>query len=121
VYQALLWAVMIDPADRDLRARKWRRWERGASMELWPMDVAGGGTGGRGESRRVRHSGAISPSSGALGRLWVGAAAGATTGARRPGGGHPFRKKTPIDERGVAPTPRPGPMRKGAVPAGAST
>lgn len=33
---------MIDPAQRDRRSRKWKRWERGAPMELWQMDVVGG-------------------------------------------------------------------------------
>jgi transposase InsO family protein len=42
VYRALVRAGMIDPADRDRRARKWKRWERGAPMELWQMDVVGG-------------------------------------------------------------------------------
>jgi transposase InsO family protein len=41
-YRALLRAAMIDPAVRDRRARKWKRWERGAPMELWQMDVVGG-------------------------------------------------------------------------------
>jgi transposase InsO family protein len=42
VYRALVRAGMIDPALRDRRARKWKRWERGAPMELWQMDVVGG-------------------------------------------------------------------------------
>jgi len=42
VYRALLRAGMIDPASRDRRSRKWKRWERGAAMELWQMDVVGG-------------------------------------------------------------------------------
>jgi transposase len=42
VYRALVRAAMIDPADRDRRARKWKRWERGAPMELWQMDIVGG-------------------------------------------------------------------------------
>lgn len=41
-YRALLRAGMIDPATRDRRSRKWKRWERGAPMELWQMDVVGG-------------------------------------------------------------------------------
>jgi transposase InsO family protein len=41
-YRALVRAGMIDPADRDRRSRKWKRWERGAPMELWQMDVVGG-------------------------------------------------------------------------------
>lgn len=42
VYRALLRAGMIDPASRGRRSRKWKRWERGAPMELWQMDVVGG-------------------------------------------------------------------------------
>lgn len=42
VYRALVRAGMIDPALRDRRSRKWKRWERGAPMELWQMDVVGG-------------------------------------------------------------------------------
>jgi transposase InsO family protein len=42
VYRALLRAGMVDPALRDRRSRKWKRWERGAPMELWQMDVVGG-------------------------------------------------------------------------------
>ena len=41
-YRALVRAEMIDPALRDRRSRKWKRWERGAPMELWQMDVVGG-------------------------------------------------------------------------------
>ena len=41
-YRALLRAGMIDPHLRDRRSRKWKRWERGAPMELWQMDVVGG-------------------------------------------------------------------------------
>lgn len=41
-YRALLRAGMIDPCLRDRRSRKWKRWERGAPMELWQMDVVGG-------------------------------------------------------------------------------
>jgi transposase len=36
-YRALLRAGMIDPADRDRRSRKWKRWERGRPMELWQL------------------------------------------------------------------------------------
>jgi hypothetical protein len=42
VYRALLRAGMIDPSVRDRRSRKWKRWERGAAMELWQMDIVGG-------------------------------------------------------------------------------
>ncbi|HEY9304794.1 MAG TPA: IS481 family transposase [Mycobacterium sp.] len=41
-YRALLRAGMIDPSLRDRRSRKWKRWERGAPMELWQMDIVGG-------------------------------------------------------------------------------
>jgi hypothetical protein len=41
-YRALVRAAMIDPTLRDRRSRKWKRWERGAPMELWQMDVVGG-------------------------------------------------------------------------------
>ncbi|OBA81435.1 transposase, partial [Mycobacterium sp. 1164966.3] len=41
-YRALLRAAMIDPGERDRRSRKWKRWERGAPMELWQLDVVGG-------------------------------------------------------------------------------
>jgi transposase InsO family protein len=42
VYRALVRLGLIDPAARRPRDRKWRRWERGAPMELWQMDVVGG-------------------------------------------------------------------------------
>jgi transposase InsO family protein len=42
VYRALVRAGMIDASLRDRRSRKWKRWERGAPMELWQMDVVGG-------------------------------------------------------------------------------
>lgn len=42
VYRALVRAQVIDPHLRDRRSRKWKRWERGAPMELWQMDVVGG-------------------------------------------------------------------------------
>jgi transposase InsO family protein len=41
-YRALLRAGMIDPSLRDRRSRKWKRWERGAPLELWQMDIVGG-------------------------------------------------------------------------------
>src|SRR6202012_5776684 len=41
-YRALVRAGMIDPALRDRRSRKWKRWERGAAMELWQRDIVGG-------------------------------------------------------------------------------
>jgi transposase InsO family protein len=41
-YRALVRAAMIDPGVRDRRSRKWKRWERGAPMELWQMDIVGG-------------------------------------------------------------------------------
>jgi len=42
VYRALVRLSLIDPEARRPRDRKWRRWERGAPMELWQMDVVGG-------------------------------------------------------------------------------
>jgi transposase InsO family protein len=41
-YRALVRAGVIDPSARDRRSRKWKRWERGAPMELWQMDIVGG-------------------------------------------------------------------------------
>lgn len=42
VYRALVRLNLIDPTGRRPRDRKWKRWERGAAMELWQMDVVGG-------------------------------------------------------------------------------
>jgi transposase InsO family protein len=42
VYRALVRLNLIDPSARRRRNRKWKRWERGAPMELWQMDVVGG-------------------------------------------------------------------------------
>jgi transposase InsO family protein len=42
VYRALARLGLIDPAARRPRDRRWRRWERGAPMELWQMDTVGG-------------------------------------------------------------------------------
>lgn len=41
-YRALARLGLIDPAARRPRGRKFTRWERGAPMELWQMDVVGG-------------------------------------------------------------------------------
>jgi transposase len=41
-YRALVRLNLIDPTARRPRGRKWKRWERGAPMELWQIDVAGG-------------------------------------------------------------------------------
>src|SRR3984957_2787837 len=41
-YRALVRAGLIDAGGRDRRSRKWKRWERGAAMELWQMDIVGG-------------------------------------------------------------------------------
>ena len=41
-YRALVRLNLVDPAARRPRDRRWRRWERGAPMELWQMDVVGG-------------------------------------------------------------------------------
>ena len=42
VYRALVRLNLIDPGGRRRRDRKWKRWERGAPMELWQMDTVGG-------------------------------------------------------------------------------
>ena len=41
-YRALARLNLIDPGARRPRDRKWKRWERGAAMELWQLDVVGG-------------------------------------------------------------------------------
>jgi hypothetical protein len=33
-YRALVRAGLIDPSLRDRRSRKWKRWERGAAMDV---------------------------------------------------------------------------------------
>src|SRR5256885_5900177 len=43
VYRALKRAGLIDPKARRRRDRRFKRWERGGAMELWQMDVVGGG------------------------------------------------------------------------------
>ena len=42
IYRCLVRLNLIDPAGRRRRDRKWKRWERGAPMELWQMDTVGG-------------------------------------------------------------------------------
>ena len=42
VYRALVRNGRIDPARRRRRRSDYKRWERGAPMELWQMDVVGG-------------------------------------------------------------------------------
>src|SRR5512132_4145835 len=42
VYRALKRAGLIDPQARRRRDRRFKRWERGGSMELWQLDVVGG-------------------------------------------------------------------------------
>jgi transposase InsO family protein len=42
VYRCLVRARLIDAASRRRPRRAWRRWERGAPMELWQLDVVGG-------------------------------------------------------------------------------
>ena len=46
VYRLLKRQELIDPEARKPRDRKFRRWERGAAMELWQNDVVGGVVGG---------------------------------------------------------------------------
>ena len=42
VYRALRRAGLIDPTARRRRKDTWKRWERGAPMELWQLDLVGG-------------------------------------------------------------------------------
>ena len=42
VYRCLVRAGLIVPQARRRRDEHWRRWERGAPMELWQMDTVGG-------------------------------------------------------------------------------
>jgi len=42
VYRCLVRAGVIDPVRRQRRSEAFKRWERGAPMELWQMDVVGG-------------------------------------------------------------------------------
>ena len=42
VYRSLVRAGVIDPLQRQRRNEKWKRWERGAPMELWQLDVVHG-------------------------------------------------------------------------------
>jgi transposase InsO family protein len=42
VYRCLVRAGLVEAARRRRPRREWRRWERGAPMELWQMDVVGG-------------------------------------------------------------------------------
>src|SRR5438874_4586603 len=41
-YRCLLRAGVIQPVPRRWRKEDWKRWERGAAMELWQLDVVGG-------------------------------------------------------------------------------
>src|SRR5436309_11830191 len=42
IYRCLLRAGVIQAAPRRWRREDWKRWERGAAMELWQLDVVGG-------------------------------------------------------------------------------
>jgi transposase InsO family protein len=42
VYRCLVRAAVIDPMSRRRRRETWKRWERGAPMELWQLDVVHG-------------------------------------------------------------------------------
>jgi transposase InsO family protein len=42
VYRCLVRAAVIDPLTRRRRRETWKRWERGAPMELWQFDVVHG-------------------------------------------------------------------------------
>jgi len=42
VYRCLVRAGLVEAVPRRRRDEKWKRWERGAPMELWQLDVVGG-------------------------------------------------------------------------------
>jgi transposase InsO family protein len=42
VYRCLVRAAVIEPMTRRRRKETWKRWERGAPMELWQLDVVHG-------------------------------------------------------------------------------
>jgi transposase InsO family protein len=42
IYRCLLRAGVIQAVPRRWRKEDWKRWERGAAMELWQLDVVGG-------------------------------------------------------------------------------
>ena len=42
VYRCLVRAGVIEPQPRRWRKETWKRWERGAAMELWQLDTVGG-------------------------------------------------------------------------------
>ncbi len=42
VYRCLVRAAVIDPVSRQRRRETWKRWERGAPMELWQFDLVHG-------------------------------------------------------------------------------
>ncbi len=42
VYRCLVRAAVIDPMTRRRRRETWKRWERGAPMELWQLDLVHG-------------------------------------------------------------------------------
>jgi transposase InsO family protein len=42
VYRAMVRAGLIEHGRRPRRRESWKRWERGAPMELWQMDMVGG-------------------------------------------------------------------------------
>lgn len=53
IYRSLLRAGVIQPMPRRWRKEDWKRWERGAPMELWQFDVLGGFHLGDGTSAKA--------------------------------------------------------------------
>src|SRR5512132_3431130 len=53
IYRALRRAGLIAPQARRRRDRRFKRWERGGSMELWQLDVVGGILLGDGKECKV--------------------------------------------------------------------
>src|SRR5438874_4310390 len=95
VYRCLVRAGVIDPTTRRRRRETWKRWERGAAMELWQFDVVHGflladGTAAKGLDRHrrplevLRLGQAHGPGADAGGLRWIQFSA---EGLRRPATG----------------------------------
>ncbi|MEU5563423.1 IS481 family transposase [Micromonospora musae] len=53
IYRVLVRHGLIDPVPRRRRREDYRRWERGRPMELWQMDIVGGGVLANGREAKV--------------------------------------------------------------------
>src|SRR4029077_6835273 len=54
VYRCMVGAGVIEPQQRRWRRETWKRWERGAPMELWQLDTVGGFLLADGTSAKAR-------------------------------------------------------------------